>query len=88
MKRFLKKLKQLLRKNILVIKVKEINDVPIIIYKGKNLENIKDINFDWVTVNEKLEGSGYEFNVSYFENSDIKKGNLKEINEGFKSPFK
>lgn len=88
MKSIFNKLKQIIKKDILVIKVKEINDVPTIIYKGKNIENIKDVNFDWSTIAEKIEGSGYQFKVSYFEDKDLENRMLKEINEGFKSPFK
>lgn len=58
---------------------------PSIKYKGKNIENIIDVDFNWETRSEKVESGGYIFNIENFDNKKIKNTGLHSIKQGFRS---
>ncbi|MFC1255994.1 hypothetical protein ACFGC5_07585 [Staphylococcus xylosus] len=51
------------KQNLLVIKQKDIDSVPTVIYKGRKIKLKQTINFNWDT-NEGLE-NGAEFDIQY-----------------------
>lgn len=59
---------KLTRKHLLVIKVENVNATPVIIYKGKKIQTISEVDFDWETHSEFL--GGYDFSVKHLVNED------------------
>lgn len=59
---------KLTRKHLLVIKVKNVNAPPVIIYKGKKIQTITEVDFSWETHSEFL--GGYDFSVKHLVNED------------------
>lgn len=59
---------KLTRKHLLVIKVDNVNAPPVIIYKGKKIQTISEVDFDWETHSEFL--GGYDFLVKHLVNED------------------
>ena len=70
--------------DLLVIKQKDINSVPIVIYNGKEIELKQHIFFEWNTQDCEI-NHGSNFNVQYF---DYKKdGKSQVVREGFSDPM-
>lgn len=75
---------KLTRKHLLVIKVENVNTPPVIIYKGKKIQTISEVDFDWETHSEFL--GGYDFSVKHLKKKDGKRPAFERM--GFESPFK
>lgn len=78
---FKKKIKK--ESNLLVIKQKDINSVPTVIYNGKEIKLKQHILFDWDTGNEERP-CGTQFDIQYCEPKE--KGNYQITREGFSHP--
>ena len=73
---------KLTRKHLLVIKVENVNAPPVIIYKGKKIQTITEVDFDWETHNEFL--NGYDFSVKHLVKDEDKLPAIERT--GFTSP--
>lgn len=74
---------KLTRKHLLVIKVENVNAPPVIIYKGKKIETISEVDFSWDS-NEGSLDCGHDFLVKHLVKND---GKLPAIERtGFTSP--
>lgn len=87
--KFFSKLKALLKRaiqrNLLIIKVKDINSIPEIIYQGKKIGYKKGIYFSWETTTENF-NNGYDFKIEHYKRNKRGLGRLETT--GFKSVFK
>lgn len=79
--KFFKKKKE---ENLLVIKQKDINSVPTVIYKGKEILLKQQINFNWDT-KDVDKPYGTAFSVQYTEST---KGEYPIITECYTHPSK
>ncbi|HGO2798733.1 TPA: hypothetical protein ACK0TX_001091 [Staphylococcus aureus] len=82
LKKFNKKVR---RKDLIVIKVKDENSVPLVIYKGEELKRKRVVKFLWVTQNGNYEG-GYDINIEHYEKSEKGRPGRYE-KSGFRSLF-
>lgn len=73
---------KLTRKHLLVIKVDNVNAPPVIIYKGKKIQTITEVDFDWETHTEFL--NGYDFSVKHLVKDEDKLPAIERT--GFTSP--
>lgn len=73
---------KLTRKHLLVIKVKNVNAPPVIIYKGKKIQTITEVDFDWETHSEFVDG--YDFSVKHLVKDEDKLPAIERT--GFTSP--
>lgn len=73
---------KLTRKHLLVIKVENVNAPPVIIYKGKKIQTITEVDFDWETHTEFL--NGYDFSVKHLVKDEDKLPAIERT--GFTSP--
>lgn len=73
---------KLTRKHLLVIKVENVNATPVIIYKGKKIQTITEVDFDWETHTEFL--NGYDFSVKHLVKDEDKLPAIERT--GFTSP--
>lgn len=73
---------KLTRKHLLVIKVENVNAPPVIIYKGKKIQTITEVDFDWETHREFL--VGYDFSVKHLVKDEDKLPAIERT--GFTSP--
>ncbi|WP_105977844.1 hypothetical protein [Staphylococcus simulans] len=73
---------KLTRKHLLVIKVENVNAPPVIIYKGKKIQIISEVDFDWETHSEFL--GGYDFSVKHLVKDKDKLPAIERT--GFTSP--
>lgn len=55
---------KLTRKHLLVIKVENVNAPPVIIYKGKKIQTISEVDFSWDSNKGSLD-CGYDFSVKH-----------------------
>lgn len=76
---------KLTRKHLLVIKVENVNAPPVIVYKGKKIQTISEVNLDWETHGEIFDG-GYDFSVKHLKKKDGERPAFERM--GFESPFK
>ncbi|QYG30991.1 hypothetical protein K0O13_13255 [Mammaliicoccus sciuri] len=78
--KFFKKEKE---ENLLVIKQKDVNSVPKVFYKGKEIPLKQYIYFQWDT--EEIETPcGTKFDIQYCETKE--NGNYQITREGFSHP--
>lgn len=86
MREILKKFNKNIRhKDLIVIKVKDENSVPLVIYKGGELKSKRVVKFLWVTRNGNYEG-GYDINIEHYAKSE--KGRPARYEKsGFRSLF-
>ncbi|RIN51251.1 hypothetical protein BU036_02445 [Staphylococcus simulans] len=73
---------KLTRKHLLVIKVENVNAPPVIIYKGKKIQTISEVDFDWETHSEFV--NGYDFSVKHLVKDEDKLPAIEKT--GFTSP--
>ncbi|EKO8622911.1 hypothetical protein P1M60_001989 [Staphylococcus pseudintermedius] len=79
-------IKKLTRKNLLVIKVKDENSVPKIVYKGKKLKHKRNLKFYWNTRMD-IKTGGYDVGIEhYVKGAERRPGKIEKL--GFKSPFR
>lgn len=78
-------LKKLTKKNLLVIKVKDIDSVPEVIYEGKKILYKKTVNLSWETQGIDF-NNGYDFEIKYYKKN--KRGLSRLENIGFRNLFK
>ena len=69
--------------DLLVIKQKDINSVPTVIYNGKEIKLKQHIIFEWDT-NDIETPCGTQFDIQYCERKE--KGNYQIVREGFSHP--
>lgn len=60
---------KLTRKHLLVIKVKNVNAPPVIIYKDKKIQTISEVDFSWDSDKGSLD-CGHDFSVKHLVNED------------------
>lgn len=75
---------KLTRKHLLVIKVENVNAPPVIIYKGKKIQTISEVDFDWETHTEFL--NGYDFSIKRLFKDENKLPVIERT--GFRNPSK
>ncbi|HAR3264706.1 TPA: hypothetical protein O9N46_000864 [Staphylococcus aureus] len=86
MREILKKFNKNIRhKDLIVIKVKDENSVPLVIYKGGELKSKRVVKFLWVTRNGNYEG-GYDINIEHYAKSGKGRPGRYE-KSGFRSLF-
>ncbi|MCO4357967.1 hypothetical protein BU586_11155 [Staphylococcus agnetis] len=86
-KKYLEVIKTLTRRNLLTIKVKDVNSVPEVIYKGKKLKYKKNVIFSWETAKDHMYSNGYDVEIEHYVKGPIRRpGRCEKL--GFKSPFK
>lgn len=86
MREILKKFNKNIRhKDLIVIKVKDENSVPLVIYKGGELKSKRVVKFLWVTRNGNYEG-GYDINIEHYAKSEKGRPGRYE-KSGFRSLF-
>lgn len=86
MRDILKKLaKNVGRKNLIVIKVKDESSVPLVIYKGEELKGKRVVKFLWITRNGNYEG-GYDIDIEHYAKSENSRPGRYE-KTGFRSLF-
>lgn len=73
---------KLTRKHLLVIKVENVNAPPVIIYKGKKIQIISEVDFSWETHSEFV--GGYDFSVKHLVKDEDKLPAIEKT--GFTSP--
>lgn len=78
--KFFKKKKE---ENLLVIKQKDINSVPKVIYKGREIPLKQYIYFQWDTEDDEIP-CGTQFDIQYCERKE--RGNYQIAREGFSHP--
>lgn len=79
-------IKKLTHRNLLVIKVKDENSVPEVVYKGKKLKYKSNLKFYWDTRTD-INTSGYDVEIAhYVKGADRRPGRVEKL--GFKSPFR
>ena len=78
---FKKKIKK--ENDLLVIKQKDINSVPTVIYNGKEIKLKQHIIFEWDTLDDDFR-CGSHFDVQYFDGQ--KEGKSQIVREGFSDP--
>lgn len=69
--------------NLLVIKQKDVNSVPKVIYKGREIPYKQYIHFQWDTEEDDM-SCGTKFDVQYLEPKE--KGSYQITREGFSHP--
>lgn len=74
---------KLTRKHLLVIKVENVNAPPVIIYKGKKIQTISEVDFSWDS-NEGSLDCGYDFLVKHLVLDEDKLPAIERT--GFTSP--
>ena len=80
-------IKMLTSRNLLTIKVKDVNSVPEVIYKGKKLKYKRNVEFSWETPKEHMYSNGYDVEIEhYVRDTKRRPGRCEKL--GFKSPFK
>ncbi len=82
LKRFKKKIRH---KDLIIIKVKDENSVPLVTYKGEELKDKRVVKFLWVTRNENYKG-GYDINIEHYIKSEKGRPGIYE-KSGFRSLF-
>ncbi|MBV5138477.1 hypothetical protein [Staphylococcus chromogenes] len=85
-KKYLEVIKTLTRRNLLTIKVKDVNSKPEVIYKGRKLKCKKNVDFSWETQND-VYSKGYDVEIEHYI-KDAKQHADRVEKIGFKSPFK
>lgn len=86
-KKFAETIKMLASRNLLTIKVKDVNSVPEVIYKGKKLKHKRNVEFSWETPKEHMYSNGYDVEIEhYVRDTKRRPGRCEKL--GFKSPFK
>lgn len=79
-------IKKLTHRNLLVIKVKDENSVPEVVYKGKKLKYKINLKFYW-DARTDINTSGYDVEIAhYVKGADRRPGRVEKL--GFKSPFR
>lgn len=79
-------IKKLTHRNLLVIKVKDENSVPEVVYEGKKLKYKSELKFYWDTRTD-IKTGGYDFEIKhYVRNAKRRPGRVEKL--GFKSPFR
>ena len=78
---FKKKIKK--ENDLLVIKQKDINSVPTVIYNGKEIKLKQHIIFEWDTREDNFP-CGSNFDIQYFDHQ--KEGKSQIVREGFSDP--
>ncbi|WP_426443920.1 hypothetical protein [Staphylococcus xylosus] len=86
MKKLIEFLKKKIGKdeNLLVIKQKDVNSVPTVIYKGEEISLKKHINFEWDT-KDLDKPYGIAFSVQYTEDAEEE---CRQITECYTHPSK
>ena len=74
---------KLTRKHLLVIKVENVNAPPVIIYKGKKIQTISEVDFSWDSNDGSLD-CGHDFLVKHLVKDEDKLPAIERI--GFTSP--
>ncbi|MCO4332807.1 hypothetical protein [Staphylococcus hyicus] len=87
LKKYVETIQTLTRRNLLIIKVKDANSVPEVIYKGKKLKYKRNVEFSWETPKEHMHSNGYDVEIEhYVRDTKRRPGRCEKL--GFKSPFK
>ncbi|OFV05144.1 hypothetical protein HMPREF3124_08315 [Staphylococcus sp. HMSC12H08] len=74
---------KLTRKHLLVIKVENVNAPPVIIYKGKKIQTVSEVDFSWDSDKGSLDW-GHDFLVKHLVKDEDKLPAIERI--GFTSP--
>ncbi|MCE5735871.1 hypothetical protein JL837_03485 [Staphylococcus pseudintermedius] len=80
-------IKKLTHRNLLVIKVKDANSAPEVVYKGEKLKYKRIVNFSWETPKENMFSNGYDVEIEhYVKGTNHRPGRIEKV--GFKSVFR
>ncbi|MDU0430674.1 hypothetical protein QVA60_09280 [Staphylococcus chromogenes] len=86
LKKYVETIQSLTYRNLLTIKVKDVNSTPEVIYKGRKLKYKRNVEFSWETQND-VYSKGYDVEIEHYI-KDAKRHADRVEKIGFKSPFK